>query len=231
MNTEFKGYDRIYQGGRSTEGWVRGAQIHNVNELVVGSYVICVNHSFESENLAIVVESCPNAINRWLCWVNVLGENVGENPFGINAYSLDPDMDPVEQCFVAERQTVLAQTEISTTLIIQSMFLQYAPGFGQNTAFRNKYIMYETLVEALRAKRLLEAEIKLMPAEVQSKLSVYLQDQNAPKEDALESLRGIAGYSLRGVNIKTIQNMPQYSYWQTFSEEQLNHYKSVGYEL
>lgn len=104
METEFLGRGRIYQGGRSTEGWKRGPRVESLSQMPDGTLVWSVSHSFKSENLAIVTEQRPRLPGVWMRWANTDGTPTEERDvFAIHEFILRPTHWGGQEYFLAVR--------------------------------------------------------------------------------------------------------------------------------
>ena len=105
MTDIFMGHGRTYTQGRSTAGWVRGERVRSLDQLDDGQVFISVSHTFQSENLAVVIEQRPMLPGVWAKWALPDGSPYGTHPFSIHDFVLAEKFHSREEYFLAERET------------------------------------------------------------------------------------------------------------------------------
>ena len=218
--------DRVYEAGRSTAGWKKGAPVRELSQLPDGTLFIEVSHSFQSENLAVVTEQRPLLPGVWAAWCSPDGRRIGSDVFVIHQFMLDPDYPREEEFFVAVPSDSVDTTDF--IVVIEMRYADYEVFGGQQTPTYQREVAFATSFEALCAVDALKGEIELMDRDMQEMLNVYVRNQNVPRGDPLEALRETAAYNVAHMDLQQIRLDP---YWGRFSDEDLERYKQKGREL
>ncbi len=221
------GLERVYEGGRSTKGWKKGAHIRSLDVLPNGTLIIDVSHNFQSENLAIITEQRPHLPGVWAKWALPKGVEYGKDVFSIHEFELKSKYDYIKELFLAIPDTRVS-VESPSVLVLEMAYPDYEPGGNQSTISYVHEIAYPTKAEAEKALGDVNEELLKMDEMERTVFRVYLRNEDAEEEDAVETLRNIAGYLIYNESLKDLQADP---YWGQFSEEALLRYQEEGSKL
>lgn len=231
MTNLHKGVGREYEGGRSTEGWVKGSRVRNVNELPNGTFLICLSHRFRAENFAVVIEQRPLLPGVWAKWCAPDGEIVGEEAFSIHQGVLDHEDSSVVEYFYAVAYTRSSLFDEPAVVVIELIYEDFEPYGNQAIPYYSKPFYYDTLEEAETVVEALNAEIAKMHKDVRALLTVFIRPEETERGNALETLREIAGYEIAHNTVKGIRESTILSYWHRFTDEDLTRYIKKGADL
>lgn len=94
---------RIYEDGRSTEGWLRGTKLKDVKEAKVGKVLIVVNHTFKTENLCKVLPTQDSLLPKFTYQFCARDGSVMPNENVLTVMSHDLSHGKVEEWYIAEK--------------------------------------------------------------------------------------------------------------------------------
>lgn len=218
--------NRIYEAGRSTQGWKKGARVRDVKALTTGTLFIEVNHNFQSENLTIVTEQRPHLPGVWASWADEDGRRTSLDEFCIHEFMLEPIRDKEAEFFAAV--PIGTASTKDAVLVIELRYPDYEVYGSQQTATYEREVSFATREEAEVARDKVQEEIRAMSESEQNLLRVYLQSRDVLRGDPLEALRETAGYFVWSSPLEALRQDP---YWGRFPEEDLERYQETGSKL
>ena len=220
------GTDRLYEDGRSTQGWKKGARVRDLAVLTDGTVLIDISHAFKSENLAVVIEQRPILPGVWASWANEEGMRQDPDVYVIHEFMLNPKFDQDRELFLAVPVGTMDTADF--ILVVELRYEDYEVYGNQQTPVYQQGVSFATREEAQVALDAVQEEINLMPDTFQDLLSVYIRSNDIPRGDPLEVLRETAGYFIFNELTEELRIDP---YWGRFSDEDLERYKQKGKEL